>query len=143
MDEIEDKRQVEYESQCWAVKVNKKKFKGMQCKQKFSSCGHAVSKSIEEMERRAMEIMESREVRKMEVNIIEGKSNMCGMMFHVTDAKGLLASVGKIVEAGNTVVFGKGKAGSYIENDTTKKRFYMEKKRGIYILEVEAKEAGK
>ena len=60
---------------------------------------------------------------------VEGKADLCGMLFHVTDVNKILASVGRITEAGNTVAFGPKEHDNYIENLTTGKKILMKKKR--------------
>jgi hypothetical protein len=65
---------------------------------------------------------------------VETRSDECGMMFHVTDATKMLASVNKMVKAGNRVVFGV--EDSYVENLKTKRRIKLKKERGVYVMEV-------
>ena len=69
---------------------------------------------------------QAKQDRAVEVSIVEGEGDLCGMMFHETDVRRLLASVGKIVDAGNRVVFGPGKMGSYVESLRTNKKIYLE-----------------
>ena len=47
--------------------------------------------------------------------------------------KGLL-SVRRMVQAGNTVIFNSN--GSYIEDNRTKERMYMEERNGMYMLKL-------
>ena len=61
---------------------------------------------------------------------------ICAMQFHVTDASKYLASVNRLVEAGNEVVFGKGAGNSYIKNKATGSKANMVEDNGIYVLEV-------
>ena len=58
------------------------------------------------------------------------------MEFQVTDCQRPLASVNRIVENGNKVVFGDSSHGSYIENRKTGRRVPMKKVGGSYVLEV-------
>ena len=59
----------------------------------------------------------------------------CAMNFHVTDATRILASVDKLVAAGNDVVFSKTK-GSYIEHCETGTKAMLQEENGLYMLEV-------
>ena len=64
-------------------------------------------------------------------------TSVCQMTFHITDAKKILASVNRMVEAGNSVVFPKqGKpGGSYVQSPAGTKA-YMQMRRGIYVMDV-------
>jgi ribosomal protein L15 len=64
------------------------------------------------------------------------EKDSCNMEFHMTDAKRMLASVSRITRAGNIVRFGEGEMDSYIQNVKTKKKMYMKKERGVYVLDV-------
>ena len=57
------------------------------------------------------------------------------MCFQVTDCKKPLASVSKIVDKGNRVVFDA--EGSYIENKKTGEIMKLERERGTYVMVVE------
>ena len=58
------------------------------------------------------------------VNMVpEMKETVCGMMFHLTDAKRMLASVQRIVDAGNKVALGPEEEDNYVQNINTKKKF--------------------
>ena len=63
----------------------------------------------------------------------DGKSK--SMNFQVTDCKKPLASVSKIVDKGNRVVFDS--EGSYIQNKQTGETMKLERERGTYIMIVE------
>jgi hypothetical protein len=63
----------------------------------------------------------------------EGKRK--SMNFQVTDCKKPLASVSKIVDKGNRVVFDS--EGSYIENKATGEIMKLERERGTYVMIVE------
>ena len=74
----------------------------------------------------------------------EGKSS-CKMTFHMTDAKKMLASVNRIVEAGNEVIFGKR---SWIKNKESGKRIELKKEGNVFVMKVvfkdgEVKKRGK
>ena len=60
----------------------------------------------------------------------------CGMMFHLTDSKRMLASVDKIAAAGNEVRFGPALADCYVMNIQTKKKIPLKKRNGVYVMEV-------
>ena len=57
------------------------------------------------------------------------------MSFQVTDCKKPLASVSKIVDKGNRVVFDS--EGSYIQNKETGEIMKIERERGTYVMIVE------
>ena len=57
------------------------------------------------------------------------------MNFQVTDCKKPLASVAKIIERGNRVVFDQD--GSFIENKVTGKKIKLERERGTFVMVVE------
>ena len=59
----------------------------------------------------------------------------------VCDINKCLLSVSKMVEKGNRVVFDQG--GSYIEDRQTKEKMYLEERRGLYVLKLWTKPAGK
>ena len=63
----------------------------------------------------------------------DGRSK--SMNFQVTDCKKPLASVSKIVDKGNRVVFDSD--GSYIQNKVTGEMMKLERERGTYIMIVE------
>ena len=56
------------------------------------------------------------------------------MTFQVANVRGPLGSVRRICEAGNRVVFDE--EGSYIENNTSKKRTKIDKVKGVYLLKL-------
>ena len=68
------------------------------------------------------------------VESVKKRAPVCQMTFHVTDATKMLASVAKMTEAGNDVMFSKQRK-SYVESATGEKA-YLRKKRGIFILDV-------
>ena len=59
----------------------------------------------------------------------------CGMTFHVTDAKKLLASVAKMTEAGNEVRFGPKLEDNFVKCTKTGKITPMRKERGMYVID--------
>jgi len=84
---------------------------------------------------------------KMEVKPIYGldeiEDGSCGMVFHKTEAKKMLASVDKIVEAGNEVKFARGDRESYIMNLKTKKKIILIRERGVYVMKVKVMAGGR
>jgi hypothetical protein len=71
------------------------------------------------------------------LNVEKGVGSVgCHMEFHVTEAKRMLAAVGRITAAGNVVRLGDNDGESYIENVKTKQRMYLRKERGVYVLDV-------
>ena len=58
-----------------------------------------------------------------------------GMNFEVTDCKKPLASVAKIVDKGNRVVFDEDE--SYIYNKKTGEKIMLERERGTFVMLVE------
>ena len=71
-----------------------------------------------------------------EVNAVEATTEVCGMMFHLTDAKSMLASVDKFTAAGNEVKFGPAPTDNYVKNLKTGKTIPLKKKNGVYVMEV-------
>ena len=59
-----------------------------------------------------------------------------GMEFQVTDCQRPLASVARMVENGNKVVFGGDHGKSYVENKATGRRVPLKKVGGSYVMEV-------
>jgi hypothetical protein len=57
------------------------------------------------------------------------------MNFQVTDCKKPLASVAKIIEKGNRVVFDED--GSFIMNKATGEKIKLERERGTFVMVVE------
>ena len=68
----------------------------------------------------------------------EQQGRQCSMKFLDADVKRPLASVSAIVDQGNVVVFGPDDA--YIENVATKQRVKMKRRRGVFVLELNATE---
>ena len=58
----------------------------------------------------------------------------CGMIFHMTDAKRMLASVDKIVAAGHKVNFGKGAKDNFIEHNVTGEKIFMQRENGVFVV---------
>ena len=60
----------------------------------------------------------------------------CAMIFHRTNAMKILASVHKIVAAGNRVHFGETAEECFIQNVASKKKIMMKEERGVYTIKV-------
>jgi len=65
----------------------------------------------------------------------EKDGKLKAMDFQVTDCKKPLASVAKIIDRGNSVVFDKD--GSYILNKATGEKIVLERERGTFVMVVE------
>ena len=64
------------------------------------------------------------------------EEQVMGMMFHMTESKKMLASVGKMVEAGNEVHFGPNPGDNYVRHTSSGRKMLMKKENGVYVLEV-------
>ena len=73
-----------------------------------------------------------------EVNTVDKKqeTRKCGMVFHMTDARRMLASVDKIVAAGHRVTFAKEAKDCFIEHVETGDKIYMQKENGVFVVKV-------
>jgi hypothetical protein len=79
--------------------------------------------------------------RRKDVNVVEKlvaaasrtETAVCQMTFHLTDANKILASVNKMTETGNEVVFNKAR--SFIKSPTGRKAF-LKRRNGVYLLDV-------
>ena len=67
----------------------------------------------------------------------EGLNGVNSMLFQVTDVGKPLASVAKILDKGNTVIFSRGQGGSYVVNDKTGRRIPLVEEKGTFVMEVE------
>ena len=67
----------------------------------------------------------------------DGTQAINGITFQVTDVSKPLASVSRILDKGNRVVFSRGPEGSYIENTGTGEWFQLKEERGTFVLEVD------
>ena len=77
------------------------------------------------------------ELAEAETNVAENEEvRTCGMVFHLTDARRMLASVDKIVEAGHRVHFAKKESECFIEHVETGAKIYMKKENGVYVIKV-------
>ena len=57
--------------------------------------------------------------------------------FQVTEVGKPLASVSKILDKGNVVVFSRGKHGSYILNEKTGSKIALKEDKGTFVMNVE------
>ena len=69
------------------------------------------------------------------INEVKG-SRKCGMVFHMTDARRMLASVDKIVAAGHKVTFAKEAKDCFIEHVETGDKIYMQRENGVFVVKV-------
>ena len=67
----------------------------------------------------------------------EGSHEVNGITFQVTHVGKPLASVSRILDKGNRVVFSRGPGGSFIENETTGEWMPLKEERGTFVLEVD------
>ena len=72
----------------------------------------------------------------------EGLAGVNSMLFQVTDVGKPLASVAKILDKGNTVIFSRGQGGSYVVNDKIGRRIPLVEEKGTFVMEVEYLEPG-
>ena len=66
-----------------------------------------------------------------------GSGTIASIKFQVTDVNKPLASVSRILDQGNTVVFSRTSGGSYIMNDASGARIPVEEERGVFVMPVE------
>ena len=66
--------------------------------------------------------------------VTKSKSSMCQMRYHVTDATKFLASVKKMTQCGNRVVFDGHQ--SFIQSKRTGQEMEMISENGVYKLDV-------
>ena len=71
--------------------------------------------------------------------MITEEGEKASMTFQMADVNKPLASVRRMCEAGNKVVFDE--EGSYIENKKTGRKTSMQKERGVYVLTVKVPKA--
>ena len=75
-----------------------------------------------------------------DIPMITEEGQNASMTFQITDVNKVLASVRRICEAGNTVVFDE--EGSYILNKKSGKKTWMRKERGVYGIRVKVPTGG-
>ena len=59
------------------------------------------------------------------------------MLFQVTDVGKPLASVTRILDKGNTVVFSRKPGGSYIMNNHSGQKIQLTEEKGTFVMDVE------
>ena len=67
----------------------------------------------------------------------EGSAAVNSITFQVTDVGKPLASVSRILDKGNTVVFTRNSGGSYIINEKTREKIPIKEEKGTFVLDVE------
>ena len=67
----------------------------------------------------------------------EGLSGVSDMLFQVTDVGKPLASVTRILDKGNTVVFSRKPGGSYIMNNHSGQKIQLTEEKGTFVMDVE------
>ena len=64
------------------------------------------------------------------------KGNQCAIMFHLTNSTKMLVSVERLAAAGNHIHFGPEQGDNFIINKRTGRKMQMQKKGGVYEIEV-------
>ena len=67
----------------------------------------------------------------------EGSTAVNSITFQVTDVGKPLASVSRILDKGNTVVFTRNSGGSYIVNEKTREKIAIKEEKGTFVIDVE------
>ena len=67
----------------------------------------------------------------------DGSSNVNSITFQVTGVGKPLASVSRILDKGNSVVFSRGGGGSYIINEKTREKIPIKAEKGTFVMHVE------
>ena len=67
----------------------------------------------------------------------EGLGGISNMLFQVRDVGKPLASVARILDKGNTVVFSRAVGGSFIVNDKSGRKIPLVEEKGSFVMEVE------
>ena len=67
----------------------------------------------------------------------EGLEGISNMFFQVTDVGKPLASVSRILDKGNSVIFSRKPGGSYIVNNRTGRKIPLAEERGTFVMDVE------
>ena len=67
----------------------------------------------------------------------EGLSGINDRLLQVTDVGKPLASVTRILDKGNTVVFSRKPGGSYIMNNSTSQKIQLTEEKGTLVMDVE------
>ena len=67
----------------------------------------------------------------------EGTTGVNSIKFQVTDVGKPLASVSRILDKGNSVVFTRNGGGAYIVNETTREKIPIREEKGTFVIDVE------
>ena len=67
----------------------------------------------------------------------EGLGGINDMLFQVTDVGKPLASISRILDKGNTVVFSRKQGGSYIVNNCAGQKSPLTEEKGTFVMDVE------
>ena len=67
----------------------------------------------------------------------DGAPGVNSITFQVTGVGKPLASVSRILDKGNTVVFSRNDQGSYIFNEKTQHRIPIKEEKGTFVIDVE------
>ena len=67
----------------------------------------------------------------------DGAEGVCGIKFQVTDVGKPLASVSRILDKGNSVIFTRNSGGSYIVNEKTREKIPIREEKGTFVIDVE------
>lgn len=67
----------------------------------------------------------------------EGSAAVNSIMFQVTGVGKPLASVSRILDKGNSVIFSRNHEGSYIVNEKTQERIPIKEEKGTFVIDVE------
>ena len=67
----------------------------------------------------------------------DGLDGISNVLFQVTDVGKPLASVTRILDKGNSVVFSRKPGGSYIVNNNTGRKIQLAEEKGTFVMEVE------
>ena len=121
----------------WEKHVEATHMKPLKISNRFEALEEEGTKDAAKAEDMKEQAYEEQAMRGLsEVNVVEAKFDLCGMVFHLTDAKRMLASVDKMASAGNEVHFGPAPADNFVRHAKTGKTIPLKKKNGVYILEV-------
>ena len=67
----------------------------------------------------------------------DGSSHVSSIVFQVTEVGKPLASVSRILDKGNSVVFSRNGEGSYIINEKTREKIPIKEEKGTFVMDVE------
>ena len=67
----------------------------------------------------------------------DGATGVSSIKFQVTDVGKPLASVSRILDKGNSVIFTRNGGGSYIVNEKTREKIPIREEKGTFVIDVE------